>query len=204
MASQRRFGPAGESSAPSAETWDSSHRARSRVNVVAREVPGFPVSVAVAIDESLYLADWRRQTTLIVCMTEDNVVNATVVEAQLASLGCTCDVAVDGEDALTYLAHECYDAVLMDCMLPGISGYEATRVWRAREAQEGRPHLPIIALTANALASNVTDAREAGMDDFLTKPCSVDELRSALVRATEHRRQSPPAESESSPPAGDR
>lgn len=125
-----------------------------------------------------------RLSPLHALVTEDNLVNAMVVEAQLASLGCTCDVALDGEDALAHLAQKHYDVVLMDCMLPGVSGYDATRAWRAREVRESRPRLPIIALTANALASNVAQAKEAGMDDFLTKPCSIDDLRSALVRAT--------------------
>ena len=97
---------------------------------------------------------------LHVLVTEDNAVNAMVVEAQLQSLGCTCDVAVDGE-----------------------AGYDATRTWREREARDLATHLPIIALTANALSSNVEQAREAGMDDFLTKPCALDDLRSALKRA---------------------
>ena len=117
---------------------------------------------------------------LHVLVTEDNAVNAMVAEAQLASLGCTCDIAVDGEDALAHLGQREYDLVLMDCMLPGVSGYEATRVWREREQRERRARLPIIALTANVLASNVAEAREAGMDDFLTKPCSVEKLREAL------------------------
>jgi signal transduction histidine kinase/ActR/RegA family two-component response regulator len=124
---------------------------------------------------------------LHVLVTEDNAVNAMVVEAQLESLGCTCDVAVDGDDALAHLAHHRYDAVLMDCMLPGMSGYEATRVWREREAHRSAAHLPIIALTANALASNVELARDAGMDDFLTKPCALEDLRAALLRATNRR-----------------
>ena len=125
-----------------------------------------------------------RLASMHVLVTEDNAVNAMVAEAQLASLGCTCDIAVDGEDALAHLAHTHYDVVLMDCMLPGVSGYEAARLWRSREALEGRPHLPIIALTANVMASNVCHAREAGMDDFLTKPCSIEALREALMRAS--------------------
>ncbi len=129
----------------------------------------------------------RALPPLHVLVTEDNPVNAMVVEAQLASLGCTCDVAVDGEDALAHLTHQRYDAVLMDCMLPGMSGYEAARQWREREARSSPGHLPIVALTANALASNAEQARAAGMDDFLTKPCTMDDLREALLRATEGR-----------------
>ncbi len=122
-----------------------------------------------------------------VLVTEVNAVSAMAVEAQLQSLGCTCDVAVDGEEALVHLAHHRYDAVLMDCMLPGMSGYEATGSWREWEAQELATHLPINALTANALSSNAEQARQSGMDDFLTKPCALDDLRDALLRAIDQR-----------------
>src|SRR5436190_23718010 len=66
-----------------------------------------------------------------------------VVAAQLSRLGCTCDVAVDGEEALQRLSATRYELVLMDCMLPGISGFEATRRWRAIEAEQGGQHVPI-------------------------------------------------------------
>jgi PAS domain S-box-containing protein len=117
-----------------------------------------------------------------VLVVEDNAVNAMVVEAQLLALGCTCDVAIDGEEALVSLRGARYDAVLMDCMLPGISGYEATRRWRDEEQRLELQRLPVIALTANALASNVGDARRAGMDDFITKPCTVEQLAAVLGR----------------------
>jgi len=117
-----------------------------------------------------------------VLVVEDNAVNALVVEAQLDRLGCRCDVAADGEEALRRLGSRRYDLVLMDCMLPGISGFEVVRRWRAEELQRGQPRVPIIALTANTLASNAQEARQAGMDDFLTKPCTLDKLEAALRR----------------------
>jgi CheY-like chemotaxis protein len=115
-----------------------------------------------------------------VLVVEDNAINAMVVEAQLSRLGCACDVAVDGEEALQRLAATHYDLVLMDCMLPGISGFEVTRRWRAVEAEQGGSRVTIVALTANALASNFDEARESGMDDFLTKPCTLDKLEAVL------------------------
>ncbi|MCW7540647.1 ATP-binding protein [Aquabacterium sp. A7-Y] len=117
-----------------------------------------------------------------VLVVEDNTVNALVLEAQLAKLGCSCDIAVNGEDAMICLRGTRYDLVLMDCMLPGMSGSEVTQQWREQERQRGLPRLPIIALTANALASNVEDTQRAGMDDFMTKPCTVDKLASMLRR----------------------
>jgi CheY-like chemotaxis protein len=117
-----------------------------------------------------------------VLVVEDNPVNAMVTEAQLESLGCSSEVAPDGEEALVRLRDSRYELVLMDCMLPGLSGFEVTERWRAEEAALGRPRVPIIALTANALATSVEDARHAGMDDFVTKPCTVDKLAIALRR----------------------
>ncbi|WP_439385413.1 ATP-binding protein [Ideonella sp. YS5] len=117
-----------------------------------------------------------------VLVVEDNEVNALVVEAQLERLGRRCDIAADGEEALHRLCSGDYELVLMDCMLPGISGFEVTRRWREMERSRDLPHLPIVALTANALASNVEEARAAGMDDFLTKPCTLDKLEAVLRR----------------------
>jgi len=115
-----------------------------------------------------------------VLVVEDNAINAMVVEAQLQHLGCSCDIATDGEEALQRLSTGRYNLVLMDCMLPGISGFEATQRWRALEAKRGLKRLPIVALTANALASNLAETRDAGMDDFLTKPCTLDKLEAVL------------------------
>ncbi|MEK8029460.1 ATP-binding protein [Ideonella sp. DXS29W] len=123
-----------------------------------------------------------REPEFHVLVVEDNAINAMVVEAQLERLGCSCDVAIDGEEALQRLGSgQRYDLVLMDCMLPGISGFDATRRWRAIEREAGSGRLPIVALTANALASNLEETRAAGMDDFLTKPCTLDKL-DAVVR----------------------
>jgi len=118
-----------------------------------------------------------------VLVVEDNAINALVVEAQLQRLGCTCRIAVDGDEALQRLASdEHFHLVLMDCMLPGITGMEVTRRWRSIEAKKGISRIPIIALTANALATNVDETKSAGMDDFLTKPCTLDKLEVAVRR----------------------
>jgi hypothetical protein len=118
--------------------------------------------------------------TLHVLVVEDNPVNAMVVEAQLGALGCSCEIATDGRDALHALATRRFDAVLMDCMLPTMSGYDATEAWRAQEREQGRPRTPIIALTANVMASNLQRCVDCGMDGHLTKPCTRDELEAAL------------------------
>jgi signal transduction histidine kinase/ActR/RegA family two-component response regulator len=117
-----------------------------------------------------------------VLVVEDDPVNGMIAEAQLATLGCSCDVAFDGHEALERLHARHYDLVLMDCMLPGMSGYEVTQAWRAEESATRSPHLTIVALTANALSSNIQQCLVAGMDDYLTKPCTVDKLDEVLSR----------------------
>jgi signal transduction histidine kinase/ActR/RegA family two-component response regulator len=117
-----------------------------------------------------------------VLVVEDDPVNAMIAEAQLATLGCSCDVASEGHEALERLRDQHYDLVLMDCMMPGLSGYAITQAWRREEAALGRPRLPVVALTANALSSNVAQCQAAGMDDYLTKPCTVDKLDDVLTR----------------------
>jgi len=72
--------------------------------------------------------------------------------------------------------------VLMDCMMPGLSGYAITEAWREEERALGRERLPIVALTANALSSNLQQCQQCGMDDYVTKPCTVDKLDEVLTR----------------------
>lgn len=120
-----------------------------------------------------------------VLVVEDNPVNAMIVQEQLRALHCTSALATDGEEALACLRDGRFDLVLMDCMLPRISGYDATTLWRAIEHTEGRHRLPIVALTANTLASNVEQCTRAGMDDFLTKPVSLERLQAVLHERVE-------------------
>jgi signal transduction histidine kinase/CheY-like chemotaxis protein len=117
-----------------------------------------------------------------ILVVEDDPVNAMIAEAQLARLGCSCDIAIDGKEALQRLRGGHYDLVLMDCMLPGMSGYEASAAWRTEEEAGARPRVPIVALTANVLASNAEQCRQAGMDDYLTKPCTLEKLGAVLGR----------------------
>ena len=127
-------------------------------------------------------AGGSRHANRHVLVVEDDAVNAMIAEAQLAALGCSCDIASEGHEALGRLRRQRYDLVLMDCMMPGLSGYAITQAWRQEEAALARPRLTIIALTANALSSNVQECQAAGMDDYLTKPCTVDRLDEILSR----------------------
>ena len=95
----------------------------------------------------------------------------------LAKLGYQVLLATQGEEALASLARETVDLVLMDCNMPVMDGYEATRRIRQNAAWE---HLPIIALTANAMADERERCRAAGMDDYLAKPFRMEQLAALL------------------------
>src|SRR3546814_38229 len=116
-----------------------------------------------------------------VLLVEDNPVNLMVGQRLLGVLGITCDTASNGEAALTQMTASRYDLVLMDCQMPVMDGYTATRRWREREAlaADGR-HLPIVAMTANAMAGDRQKCLDAGMDDYLPKPVTRSELERCL------------------------
>lgn len=116
-------------------------------------------------------------------VVEDNPVNQFVITGLLRKLGITPLLSQDGQGSLDMLQqHPEIELVLMDCEMPGMDGYEATRLLRLREAAEGRPRLPVIALTAHAMASHRERCLAAGMDDHLAKPVVLDELARVLLR----------------------
>ena len=117
-----------------------------------------------------------------VLVAEDNLVNQQVMEAMLTTLGYEVDLAVDGRQAVTMALQQPYDAVLMDCQMPVLDGFEATREIRTAGGPAGAT--PIIAVTASALASDEVRCREAGMDDFLSKPLRREALAQVLLRWT--------------------
>src|SRR5690606_21666614 len=112
-----------------------------------------------------------------VLLVEDNPVNQMVAKGMLAKLGCEVAVAAHGGEAISYLERHPVDLVLMDCNMPVMDGYEATR----RIRQSGRwPSLPVIALTANALPDERERCQAAGMNDYLAKPFRREDLASLL------------------------
>lgn len=124
---------------------------------------------------------------LKVLVAEDNTVNQMVIERLLNHrLGCDCDIVEDGETAVDrfFQHHRQIDIVLMDCEMPGIDGYEATRRIRAWEQAQGIDPTPILALTAHAMQEFKHEALEAGMDAFITKPIRSDELRRVILEST--------------------
>ena len=110
-----------------------------------------------------------------VLLAEDNVVNAKLAVRMLERLGCRVDVASNGHEALKMVQSIPFDIVFMDCQMPEMDGFEATRAIRAWEddlarGQVADTRLPIVALTANAMQGDRERCLAAGMDDYITKP----------------------------------
>jgi PAS domain S-box-containing protein len=121
---------------------------------------------------------------LSILLAEDNQANQLIALGMLKKLQCQVVVAKNGREAIDYAARTQFDVILMDCQMPEIDGYEATEALRALERGQGRPRTPVIALTANALASDRARCLSAGMDDHVPKPYTLEILRSALIRWT--------------------
>jgi len=117
---------------------------------------------------------------LDVLLVEDNPVNQRVAESMLQRLGYRVHTVGDGRQALQALLRRSYALVLMDCQMPVMDGFEATRAIRRTE-QESGAHVTIVAMTANALAGDRERCLEAGMDDYLAKPVTLRDLRAMLA-----------------------
>jgi CheY-like chemotaxis protein len=116
-----------------------------------------------------------------VLVAEDNAVNQRAAARMLEVLGCTVDVAGNGLEALEKLETSQYDLVLMDCQMPDMDGYEATREIRRRESN-GRPRTTVVAMTAHALPGDREKCFEAGMDDFVAKPIRKELIAEVIER----------------------
>lgn len=123
---------------------------------------------------------------LHVLVVEDNTVNARLAKLLLESLGCTSRIAVNGAEAVAAFCQEPYDVILMDCQMPVMDGYEATRQIREMESRRAPPARPcqIIAMTANALQEERQRTLQAGMNAHLSKPFNTSDLASLLARAS--------------------
>jgi signal transduction histidine kinase/CheY-like chemotaxis protein len=116
-----------------------------------------------------------------VLVVEDNPVNRIIAEEMLQSLGINVVEAADGQQALEQLARHHVNVVLMDCQMPVMDGYTATRHIREREMRSGLPRTPIVALTANAFDEDAAQAKAVGMDAHLAKPYTREQLRDMLA-----------------------
>jgi two-component system, sensor histidine kinase len=118
-----------------------------------------------------------------VLLVEDNPVNVMLAQAMLQNMGCTVIAAADGQMAVDWLKDQHCDVVLMDCNMPVMDGFEATRRIRQSELAEQRSHVPIVAVSASSMNEERETCIQAGMDDFLAKPFSADDLRNSMARA---------------------
>ena len=119
--------------------------------------------------------------TINVLIAEDDPVNQKVLCKLLERLGCTVDVVPNGQDAADAVLQKDYEIVFMDCQMPILDGFDATRLIRTRELQDDK-HTIVVAMTANARLSTREECLQSGMDDYLSKPVRAERLAEALDR----------------------
>jgi PAS domain S-box-containing protein len=119
---------------------------------------------------------------LHILLVEDNPINQKVALRMLDRLGYRADAVANGLEAIQLVTEIHYDVILMDCQMPEMDGYEATRQIRMREQEQGMPRIHIIAMTAHAMQGDRQMCLDAGMDDYLSKPVRATELQEALHR----------------------
>lgn len=119
-----------------------------------------------------------------VLVAEDNPVNQMITLKMLKKLGYHTDVVASGQEALVALNERPYDLILMDCQMPIMDGYEATMAIRASKTLPN-PHIPIVAMTANAMEGDREECIKVGMDDYITKPITPKGLNAVLVKWTQ-------------------
>lgn len=117
-----------------------------------------------------------------VLIVEDTAVNQEISRAFLEMYGCESSIAINGKECVKLFEPNKYDLILMDCLMPVMDGFTATKAIREIETRENRPRTPIVALTANALEGYDLECIEAGMDDYLVKPYSSEELLGVLLK----------------------
>jgi CheY-like chemotaxis protein len=117
-----------------------------------------------------------------VLLVEDNRINQMVASQMLGKMGARVTVAENGREAIDMLARLHFDLIFMDCQMPVMDGYETTRQIRAGAAGTGKTAIRIVATTANAMRGDREKCLEAGMDDYIAKPFSFDDLTTKLVQ----------------------
>ncbi|MCX6633145.1 MAG: response regulator, partial [Candidatus Solibacter sp.] len=140
----------------------------------------FSAGIATVAETAAEAASGGNRRGLRILVAEDNKVNQVVTMRLLEKLGCLADLACDGASAMSSVAANSYDIVLMDLHMPEIDGMEATR--RIRQMAAAKSCVPIVALTASASNENRTACLAAGMNDYLCKPLDIQALRRALDR----------------------
>jgi CheY-like chemotaxis protein/HPt (histidine-containing phosphotransfer) domain-containing protein len=153
-----------------------------------------PDLAAAAATEPVAGSDLPKFPGLRVLVVEDNPVNQQVAAGMLRILGVTPAVASGGVAALDLLMTGPFDVVLMDVQMPGMDGYATTRAIRRGEGGARHRRIPVVAMTANAMASDREVGLEAGMDDYLTKPVFAAQLAALLEKLVQPREDAPPPE----------
>jgi CheY-like chemotaxis protein/anti-sigma regulatory factor (Ser/Thr protein kinase) len=143
-----------------------------------------PVGVTAPAPQAAPAAQPRAHARLRVLVAEDNMVNQTLIKRVLETAGCTVVCAPDGREAVKAYDAGGFDLILMDLQMPNMDGFEATAEVRRREAVSGS-HIPIIAVTANALLGDRERCLAAGMDGYVTKPMKRPELFRAIAATVE-------------------
>ena len=151
-----------------------------RPRVVAQEVPPPPAPKTTG-DDTVTTQVPRPVPHIHALLVEDNPINRLVASEYLKRAGCNVDVAFHGREAVDRCRQNDYDIIFMDCQMPEMDGFEATRTIRGEEAGASR-RTPIVALTANAMDGDHDQCIGAGMDDFLIKPANQDAIAQALRR----------------------
>jgi len=134
--------------------------------------------VPVDIPELIAPTEIQRRNRIL--LAEDNQINQMVLRTQLSRMGYEVDIVGDGAQGLQKWTSSAYDLILSDCNMPVMNGIEFARKVRAFETEQGRNETPIIALTADAFEEQKVECLEAGMNDFLIKPTSIEELGDKL------------------------
>jgi PAS domain S-box-containing protein len=148
--------------------------------MTVRNEPATPASVAISEASTSSAKTHLRIKQLLIA--EDSLINQRVIEALLKRHIDSVDIVANGAEAVSAVKSKHYDGVLMDCQMPDKDGFQATREIRAREQQLGLPRMPIIALTANVMGGIIDQCKDAGMDDYLSKPVKEKDLLSLLQR----------------------
>jgi PAS domain S-box-containing protein len=115
-------------------------------------------------------------SNLKILLAEDNEINQKLISKLFTKIGCYCDIVGNGAKAVEAYKNNKYDVILMDCQMPILDGYQATREIREYESNDLIPRIPIIAITANALKEDINNCLDAGMDKYIPKPINLDSL----------------------------
>jgi two-component system, sensor histidine kinase and response regulator len=178
--------PAADNSGDGATVWLSKPMRRAQLHACLSSLLTYQFSAAASTSEAsrrakaISLAERKTSRIRRVLLVEDNPVNQEVARAVLQELGVECVSAWSGEEALEKLAADRFEVVLMDCQMPKLDGYATTSRFREWEKEQQRARTPIVALTANALTGDAEKCFAAGMDRYLSKPFTSDQLYQVL------------------------